>query len=175
MTIPQNQASKGSITVCGALSATTNQITWNYGKSKDTSAMIDLIEILFNQYHDKSKLYITWDTASWHRSNELEDWLDIFNAQTKGIAEGPIIELIPLPSSSQFLDVIEAVFSAMKRAVIHHSNYQSEEEMKYAISLHFVERNDFFKKNPKRAGKEIWEIDFFRDYNNITAGNYREW
>jgi transposase len=173
--ILRNQPSKGSITLYGALSATTNQVTWNFGKSKDTSAMIDLIEILFNQYYNKSKIYITWDAASWHRSNQLVEWLDVFNAQTKKIRKGPIIELVPLPSCSQFLDVIEAVFSGMKRAVIHHSHYQSEEEMKSAISLHFVERNDYFKKNPKRAGKKIWEIDFFKDYDNIKSGNYRKW
>lgn len=175
LTIPQNQIPKGSITLLGALSATTNQMTWFYGKSKDTSAMIDLVEILFNQYHDRSKIYITWDAASWHKSNELIDWLDKFNAQTKITGKGPIIELVPLPKCSQFLDVIEAVFSGMKRAVIHHSDYQSEEEMKLAISKHFQDRNEYFTKNPKRVGKKIWEIDFFKDYNNIKAGNYREW
>jgi hypothetical protein len=63
----------------------------------------------------------------------------------------------------------------MKRAVIHHSDYQTEEEMKLAISLHFQERNKFFKENPKRAGKKIWEIDFFRDYDNIKSGSYKKW
>jgi transposase len=46
--VPKVQTLKGSITLFGALSATTNQLSWNYGKSKDTSAMIDLIEILYN-------------------------------------------------------------------------------------------------------------------------------
>ena len=175
LTIPQNQFSKGSITLSGALSATTNQVTWNYGNSKDTSAMIDLIEILFNQYHDKSKIFITWDAASWHSSNELIEWLNIFNETSMKLGENPIIEFIPLPSNSQFLNVIESVFSGMKRAVIHHSNYLSEEEMKSAISLHFQERNEYFLENPKRAGKKIWEIDFFKDYNNLKSGDYREW
>jgi hypothetical protein len=61
----------------------------------------------------------------------------------------------------------------MKRAVIHHSDYQTEEEMKSAISLHFADRNSFFRDNPKRAGKKIWEIDFFQDYNNLKSGDYR--
>jgi transposase len=173
--IPQNQPSKGSITLSAALSATTNQLSWNYGKSKDTSAMIDLIEILYNQYYEKSKLFITWDAASWHRSNELLDWLDIFNTETRHIGGGPIIEFIPLPTSSQFLNVIESIFSGMKRAVIHHSDYQTEEEMKSAISLHFADRNNFFRDNPKRAGKKIWDINFFKDYNNIKSGDYRKW
>ena len=173
--VPKVQAFKGSITLFAALSATTNQLSWNYGKSKDTSAMIDLIEILFNQNYDKSKIFITWDAVSWHNSNKLLDWLDNFNADTKDIGEGPLIEFIPLPTSAQFLNVIESIFSGMKRAVVHHSDYQSEEEMKSAISGHFVERNAYFKKNPKRAGKKIWEIDFFLDYNNMKFGDYMKW
>jgi hypothetical protein len=82
---------------------------------------------------------------------------------------------IPLPVSSQFLDVIEAVFSGMKRAVIHHSDYRSVHEMKDAISRHFVERNGYFRENPRRAGKKIWEIDFFTEQENIRSGNYRQW
>jgi hypothetical protein len=175
MTVPQIQISKGSVTLYGALSATTNQLTWNYGNTKNSTGMIDLVETIFNQFNDKSKIYITWDAASWHSSNELVDWLDRFNADTNDIGKGPLIEFIPLPSNSQFLNVIESVFSGMKRAVIHHSNYQSEEEMKLAISLHFQERNEYFTENPKRAGKKIWEIDFFQDYNNIKSGNYKDW
>jgi hypothetical protein len=110
-THPQTQRSKGSITLYGALSATTNQVTWFYGETKDTTAMIDLVEILFNQYHDKSRIYITWDAASWHRSHELVAWVDDFNTRNKAYSPAPLIALVPLPSSAQFLDVIEAVFS----------------------------------------------------------------
>ena len=103
------------------------------------------------------------------------EWLDALNVETTSAGFGPTIHLVPLPTSSQFLDVIEAVFSGMKKAVIHHSDYQSEDEMKTAISRHFVERNDYFRDNPKRAGKKIWEIDFFQDMENLNSGNYREW
>jgi transposase len=175
LTTPQNQNQKGSITFSAALNAKTNQISWLYEKSKDSSSMINLIEVLFNQHHYRSKLFITWDAASWHSSNELVDWLDAFNAQTNSKGEGPVVEFVPLPKNAQFLNVIEAVFSGMKRAVIHHSNYQTAIAMKTAISLHFLKRNDYFKKNPKRAGNKIWDIDFFKDYNNIKSGNYREW
>jgi hypothetical protein len=174
-THPQNQQSKGSITLYGALSVTTNQVTWFYGKTKDSAGIIDLAEILSNTYHNKSRIYLTWDAASWHRSNTLVEWADGFNTANKAGRSGPLIEVVPLPASAQFLDVIEAVFSAMKRAVIHSSDYQSEEEMKNAISTHFRERNEFFRQNPKRAGKKIWEIDFFNDHNHIKSGNYREW
>jgi hypothetical protein len=120
-------------------------------------------------------LYLTWDAASWHSSDEFTAWLDSFNQDTMAEADGPTIELVPLPSNAQFLDVIESVFSGLKKAVIHNSDYQSPEEMKEAISRHFRERNAFFVENPRRAGKKIWEIDFFKDVENIRAGNYREW
>jgi transposase len=172
---PQNQRSKGSITIYGALSATTNEVTWFYGNTKDSAGMFDLAEILFNQYHHKSKIYLTWDAASWHGSDDLVESIDSLNMWNSTGDYGPIIEFVPLPSSAQFLNVIEAVFSAMKRAVVHNSDYQSVEEMKTAISTHFRERNEFFKHNPKRAGKKIWDIDFFHDPNHIRSGNYREW
>jgi hypothetical protein len=157
------------------LSAKTNQVVWFYGKAKDSAGMIELVEILYNQQHDKSKLFLTWDAASWHRSGELNQWTEDLNTWNRVNGTGPYIVFIPLPSNSQFLDVIEAVFSGMKRAVIHNSDYQSQGEMKAAISLHFRARNDFFRANPKRVGKKIWEIDFFDDHDNIRWGNYREW
>ena len=174
-TVPQLQAHKGAITMAGALSATANQVTWLFSPAKDTQSMIDLIEILFNQHSTVTRIFLTWDAASWHSSISLIEWLDVFNAQTLEAGFGPTIQLVPLPTSSQFLDVLEAVFSGMKRAVVHHSDYQSVVELKTAVSSHFVERNAFFKENPRRAGKKIWDVDFFHDANNLRSGDYREW
>ena len=173
--VPKVQFHKGSICVTGALCATTNQMTWFYCNAKDSKAMIDMIEILFNQYYQMRTLYLTWDAASWHRSEELTGWLDKFNDETTEEGGGPKIQFVPLPSNAQFLNIIEAVFSSMKRAIIHNSDYSSAEEMKMAISQHFRERNDFFRRNPRRAGNKIWDIDFFKNCENIRSGNYREW
>jgi transposase len=174
-TFPQIQAHKGAITLAGALSATKNQVTWLFTPAKDTQAMIDLIEVLFNQHPETERVFLTWDAASWHRSVALIDWLDAFNAETLRGGVGPVIELVPLPRSAQFLDVLEAVFSGMKRAVVHHSDYQTVAELKAAISAHFSERNAFFKENPRRAGRKIWDVDFFEDSDNLRSGVYREW
>ena len=54
----------------------------------------------------------------------LVDWLDAFNMKTTKMKDGPLITLVPLPSSSQFLNVIESVFGVMKKAIIHHSDYE---------------------------------------------------
>jgi hypothetical protein len=44
----------------------------------------------------------------------------------------PSVELAPLPSGAQFLNVIESVFSGMSRAILHNSNYGSVRECKAA-------------------------------------------
>jgi hypothetical protein len=173
--IPQHQNRKGSITLAGALSATTNQMTWCYTLSKDTTAMIDLIEILFNRHVTKTRLYMVWDAASWHNSISLVDWIDAFNRKTTETKDGPLITLVPLPSRSQFLNVIESAFGVMKKAIIHHSDYQGVHEMKSAISQHFRDRNTHFKDNPRRAGSKIWEIDFFHNPESLSSGNYRKY
>jgi transposase len=55
-TVPQEQPNKGSVTMSGALNTTTNQVSWLYSSAKDTQAMIDLIEILFNQHPFTSRI-----------------------------------------------------------------------------------------------------------------------
>jgi len=108
-------------------------------------------------------------------ARDLISWLDKFNDVTNETGSGPVIKFIPLPKCAQFLDVIESVFGVMKKAVIHHSDYADEEEMKLAIAQHFCERNEYFKINPRRAGKKIWERKFFRDYDSLSSGNYKDW
>ena len=85
--------------------------------------MMDMIEILYNQYSTNTKLYVTWDAVAWHNSGPFLEALDQFNEETRALSVGPVIELVPLPTSSQFLNVIEGVLSGMTRAVINNSDY----------------------------------------------------
>ena len=157
--IPRHQASRGTVSLVAALSATTDQTTWMFVASKDTRSIMDVLEILYNQYHAASKLYVTWDAVAWHNSAALTEWLDAFNEENKREPAGPMIELVPLPTSAQFLNAIEDVLYGMSRAVIHNSDYKCPEAMKLAISRHFNQRNQDFKDHPKRAGGKIWEMD----------------
>ena len=174
-TIPRHQASRGSVSLIAALSARTNQVTWHFLESKGSNAMMDMIEILYNQYHTKARLYVTWDAVAWHNSGAFLEALDRFNKQTRALSVGPIIELVPLPTSSQFLNAIEGVLSGMTRAVINNSDYPDTTQMKQAISKHFSERNEHFRHNPRRVGKKIWELDTFQDFDALRAGNYKKW
>ena len=93
--------------------------------------------------------------ASWHASKALHRVVDEINSnQFRSRHSTPLVELMPLPSGAQFLNVIELVFSGMSRAILHNSNYASVQECKTAIDIYFSERNRAFLENPKRAGKE---------------------
>ena len=112
------------------------------------------MEVLIKQYRDRTKIYLSWDSASWHISKKLFKHISDHNTSV-GTA-GPIVETAPLPARAQFLNVIESVFSGMARAVIHNSDYRSVDEAKKAIDRYFEERNAHFKEHPRRAGGKIW-------------------
>jgi transposase len=155
--IPQLQRSKGFLIVTAALELSTNQVTHFYSSKKDTEEMIKLLDVLIKQYAGMSKIYFSWDKASWHASKKLFARIEEVNHdEFRFIHKTPIVELAPLPASAQFLNVIESVFSGLAKAVIHNSDYESLDECMIAIDRHFHDRNEHFIKNPKRAGNFIW-------------------
>lgn len=156
-TVPQWQKSKGSLIITGALELSTNRITHFYSEKKNTGEMIKLVDVLLKDYKNEDCIYLSWDDASWHCSKKLYRKVEEINSpEYRKEFQVPFVQLAPLPSSAQFLNVIESVFSGMARAIIHNSDYQSVEECKDAIDRHFAERNQYFRENPKRAGNKIW-------------------
>jgi len=89
----------------------------------------------------------------------------------------PIVELMPLPSGAQFLNVIESVFSGMARAILHNSNYGNVDECKSAINMYFADRNRAFLERPRRAGNKIWGKErveaVFKEQNNCKDPRWR--
>ncbi len=155
-TVPQHQRSKGTLIVTAALELSTNQITHFYSPAKNTSEMVKLLHRLLDVYADQECIYFSWDAASWHASKALYARVREINMKGNGC---PQVKLVPLPSSAQFLNVIESVFSGMARAIIHNSDFPSLEEAKEAIDRYFADRNEQFSKFPKRAGQKIWGIE----------------
>lgn len=149
--VPEKQKCKGFIICTAALELATNQVTHFYSQKKNTFEMIRLIEVLIVEYADQERLYLCWDAVSWHNSQILKTFIEDHNKTRK-----PEIKLAPLPSCTQFLNVIESVFCGLAKAVIHNSDYTGTEECQAAIDLHFATRNAHFKANPKRAGRKIW-------------------
>lgn len=155
--VPQRQKSKGSMIATAALELSTNQITHFYSEKKNTDEMIRMLELLVSQYRGQNRIFFSWDAASWHGSKKFFRRVDEINELAYLAGTGtPVVELAPLPSCAQFLNVIESVFSGMARAIIHNSDYASVEVAKAAIDRYFSERNDHFQKHPRRAGKKLW-------------------
>ncbi|MDN3548823.1 IS630 family transposase [Mucilaginibacter aquaedulcis] len=149
--------SKGWFICTCALELSTNQLTWFYSLKKDTSEMIRLIDVLTLQYQNQERLYLSWDAASWHDSQQLRDYLaEINEPEYREKLKTPRIELVPLPSRTPHLNVIESVFSGLAKSVIHNSDYQSVDECTAAIDRYFNRRNQHFLRYPKRAGQKIW-------------------
>jgi hypothetical protein len=155
--IPQYQNSKGTLIITAALELSTNQVTHFYSAKKDTEEMLKLLDVLLSQSVGCDRIFSSWDAASWHDSKAFHDRVAEVNAaEYRAAHQTPLVELAPLPSRAQFLNVIESVFSGMARAIIHNSNYQSIEEAQAASDRYFRERNDYFTRHPKRASRKIW-------------------
>lgn len=175
--VPQRQQSRGRLIISAALELCTNQMTHFYSDRKNTDEMIRLVDVLTKEYVGMETLYLSWDAASWHMSRRFYEHVASINVRSPRDAGVPQIELVPLPACAQFLNVIESVFSGMARAIIHNSDYASEEVARQAIDRYFADRNDWFRKNPKRAGNKIWgrerTIPIFSEANNCKDPKWR--
>jgi transposase len=174
-TVPQWQKSKGALIITAALELSTNQVTHFYSKKKDTEEMIKLLEILLERHRHLKCIHLSWDAASWHVSKRLFERIESNNVMA--IVTGSTrVETAALPAGSQFLNVIESVFSGLARAVIHNSDYRSLDDAKAAIDRHFRDRNEHFRKHPERAGKRIWgkerSVASFSEANNCKDAAY---
>src|SRR4030042_361461 len=177
-TYPQWQKSKGRLICTAGLELSHNQITHFYSLKKNTDEMIKLLDLLLSKYKDEQKIYFSWDAASWHASKKLYDKIEEVNKEGyRIINKTPFVELAPLPASAQFLNVIESVFSGMSKAIIHNSDYQSVDECKAAIDKYFKDRNNYFIRYPKRAGKKIWgketNMPVFDESKNFKDSRWR--
>jgi len=177
-TYPQRQKSKGFLICTAALELSTNQVSHFYSLKKNTEEMIKLLELLLVQYSDQERIFFSWDAASWHASKDLYSKIkEVNSSEYREIHKTPLVALAPLPSSAQFLNVIESVFSGLAKAIIHSSDYQSVEECKAAIDEYFAARNIHFIENPKRAGNKIWGKELvkpvFNEANNCKDPKWR--
>jgi transposase len=174
--VPQFQRSKGMLICTAALELSRNQITHFFSPNKNSAEMIKLAIALIEKYPATHKLYLSWDAASWHKANSLLNFVEEHNAAALS-THLPFIEIVPLPASAQFLNIIESVFSGMSKAIIHNSDYATKEDAMRAIDLYFSERNQHYLAHPKAAGKKLWGLERtsteFSPENNCKDPSYR--
>jgi transposase len=175
-TVPQWQRSKGFLVITAAIELSTNQVTHFYSEKKNTDEVIKLLEILLERNRHLSRLYLSWDAASWHISKRLTERIAANNAMAY-VTGSTRVDVAPLPAGAQFLNVIESIFSGMARAIIHNSDYKSKDDAKSAIDRYFAERNEHFQVHPQRAGNRIWGSErhaaIFSETNNYKDPKYR--
>lgn len=169
LTLPEYEKSRGNIQFVAALEGVTNQLTWLFTPDKGAGSMISLFEMIARDYADCPAIFFTWDAITVHSSKVVTAWIANHNATAKG----PHIEVVPLPSNSQFLNVIESVFGGMKKAVICNSDYATPHDMQKAIARHFEDRNIYYRENPKRAGDKIWDKQRF-DFDRLAGGLFKK-
>jgi len=167
--LPEHQKSRGKVQFVAALEAVTNQLKWIFTADKSAASMVMLLESIAREYTGSPAIYLTWDAISVHSSKTVNDWIISHNSS----ANQPRIEVVPLPSHAQFLNVIESVFCGMKKAVICNSDYATPHDMQQAIATHFETRNAFYKENPKRAGNKIWDKQRF-DFDKLAGGIFKK-
>jgi hypothetical protein len=153
--VPQWQPSKGALILSAALELRSNQLSHFFSTKKNTNETIALMEVLRREYRCMQCIYLSWDAAPWHESKALLAKIQFLNEWAEH-DKAPQIILRPLPSCSQFLNVIESVFSGMSRAILHNSDYASLSDAQDAIRRYIEARNSAFKKTPQKAGKAIW-------------------
>jgi hypothetical protein len=173
--VPQWQKTRGSLIITAAVELKTNQITHFYSDKKNTQEMIVMIDCLRKKHAGQKTLFISWDSASWHMSKALDERLEFLNGWAN-YDRAPIIELAPLPSKAQFLNVIESIFSGMARAVVHNSDFAHAKAAKEMIDKYFAHRNAHYVQNPSRAGNKIWGKErcppVFKESNNYKDPRY---
>jgi DDE superfamily endonuclease len=128
-----------------------NQVTHFYSQRKNAAEIIKLMNLLLQRNRRLSRIYLSWDAASWHMSKQLTERIAANNimAYATGLTR---VETAPLPAGAQFLNVIESVFSGMARAIIHNSNYSCVDDAKAAIDRYFAERNQHFARTQSGLG-----------------------
>jgi len=166
--IPEVQKNKGALKLILGIEALSNQLVWRFISRRDSQTIISFLNQIVNEYSASPRICITWDAVSSHNSMAVKRWIE----ETNRDKQKPKIELYPLPSKAQFLNVAESIFSGTRKAVIHNSDYQSVGEMRAAVNRHFEERNAFYMKNPKRAGNKIWDSQLF-NYEELPGGLFR--
>lgn len=171
-TLPDKQPDKGSIYMIAALEAQTNQVLWQFIKGKTATSLVKMLDEILEKYRAYSRIFLTWDALSSHNSKKVNNWIGAINFKSSQREGYPRIEVCALPTSTQFLNVVESTFSNIRKAVIHNSDYQSVEEMKQAINTYLEERNNYFKANPRRAGNKIWDKELFKP-EDLPGGLYR--
>jgi hypothetical protein len=84
-----------------------------------------------------SGLLLIWDNASWHKSQQVRDWLRLHNRTVKQTGQGVRIVPCLLPSKSPWLNPIEPKWVHGKRAVSEPDRMLSADELEARVYAYY--------------------------------------
>jgi transposase len=104
----------------------------------DTEGIILMLERLLAVARREKKrvLVIVWDRASWHKSQNLRQWLRQYNRTTKRDGDVRLLTCL-LPVKSPWLNPMEAHWLHAKRAIAEPDGELSVAELKKRLCAHF--------------------------------------
>ena len=84
-----------------------------------------------------SGLLLIWDNASWHKSQQVRDWIRLHNRSVKQSGQGVRIVPCLLPSKSPWLNPIEPKWVHGKRAVSESERLLSADELEARVYAYY--------------------------------------
>jgi len=82
-------------------------------------------------------LLLVWDNASWHKSQQVRDWIRTHNCTVRRTGQGVRIVSCLLPSKSPWLNPIEPKWVHGKRAVSEPEHMLSATELEERICAYY--------------------------------------
>jgi transposase len=82
-------------------------------------------------------LLLIWDNASWHKSQQVRDWIGLHNRTVKQTGQGVRIVRCLLPSKSPWLNPIEPKWVHGKRAVSEPDRMLSTDELESRVYAYY--------------------------------------
>ncbi len=123
----------------GAMNADSYKVTVIESKTVNSESTIDLFYILEQTYPFASKIMLLLDNAKYHFSKEVKAYL---------ATPGCRIQLVPLPSYSPNLNLIERLWKFFKKNVLYNRYYKNVAAFRSACI-------DFFRNIDERRDEMI--------------------
>jgi transposase len=86
---------------------------------------------------DITGLLLIWDNASWHKSQQVREWLRVHNRTVKQTGQGVRIVVCLLPSKSPWLNPIEPKWVHGKRAIAEPDRLLSADELEARVYAYY--------------------------------------
>jgi transposase len=142
-TVPTSSSKgKKTLPIYAGLSVKDKQVRYMFTEKTDTNASIAYLSWRAKECRERGirRLYIVWDNASFHLSKALREWLGEHNEKA-GREDSAIIELVPMPNKSPWLNLIEVVFRWLKRRALFCRIHETLEILMQVIEACIQDRN----------------------------------